>query len=81
MSITNNKQDASTRANIYDIIFSNDANIIIIAAGLVEEQEKRYQAGIYGISGNDAKMRFGLVDYDLITYMRFTNVANFISGT
>ena len=44
------------------MIFSADANTIIIAGAIVEKQDERYQAGIYAINGGDRKMKFGLVD-------------------
>ena len=37
LSLANEKKDASTRANIYDIIFSADTSIILIAAALVKD--------------------------------------------
>jgi hypothetical protein len=44
------------------MIFSADANTIIIAGAIVENDNDRYQAGIYSINGGDPKMKFGLVD-------------------
>jgi hypothetical protein len=81
MSMTNYRKDASNRANIYDIIFSADTSIILIAAALVRDEDLRYYAGIYGINGNDARMSFSFTDNDFINYMRFTNIANYKLGT
>lgn len=63
------------------MIFSADANTIIIAGTVIVDDNESYQAGIYGINGNDPKMRFGFVDNVENNYMRITNIANLISGT
>ena len=61
LSITINKQDATTRANIYDMTFNNDKTLIIIAAAIVEDDNNKYDAGIYTFTPTEnLKLKFGI---------------------